>query len=152
MPDRDSNEATRFVPINRTPDIIRPVHGRNYIHSTGSRAAGMPESRLPWDILFWFFRPASRRMFPKWIVIADAILCVFVFAFSSPSQTLQHSTSTVIVEGTVVDQNDAPVSGAEVIINAGSFTRSSKTESSGQFHFDSIPSAVIILRIAAAGF
>ncbi|MDQ2938557.1 MAG: TonB-dependent receptor plug domain-containing protein, partial [Acidobacteriota bacterium] len=84
-------------------------------------------------------------------MIAGAILCVFVCALSSRGQTPGHVTST-IVEGTVVDQNGAPVSGAQVIIRSSSFTRNGKTDSSGQFLFGSIPRAEIVLTIAAEGF
>jgi outer membrane receptor protein involved in Fe transport len=86
-------------------------------------------------------------------LLAATFLCVLVLTFPSSATTLQQSsTQGNKVKGTVLDQNGSPVSGAEVIISASSFTANSKTDSSGQFHFDQVPQVTITLTITAQGF
>lgn len=81
------------------------------------------------------------------------MICVFVLTFSSSVSALQQSTTqSGDVAGVVVDQNGAPVEGAEVTMLAGAATARTKTDITGQFHFTSVPLAAITLNIAASGF
>jgi outer membrane receptor protein involved in Fe transport len=69
-------------------------------------------------------------------------------AFSLQQQTTLRSK----VEGSVVDQNGAPVTQAEVTLSGPSFTAKSKTDLSGSFYFDRLPPTQIELEIKATGF
>ena len=81
------------------------------------------------------------------------MICVFVITFSSSVSALQQSTTqSGDIAGVVLDQNGAPVEGAEVTMLAQSATARTKTDATGQFHFTSVPLAVITLNITASGF
>ncbi|MDQ2976361.1 MAG: carboxypeptidase-like regulatory domain-containing protein, partial [Acidobacteriota bacterium] len=80
-------------------------------------------------------------------------ICIFVFTFSSSVLALQKATpQSSEIAGVVIDQNGAPVEGAEVTMLAGPATARTKTDTAGQFHFTSVPFASITLNITASGF
>ena len=60
----------------------------------------------------------------------------------------QHSR----VEGTITDQNGAPVSGAEVTLSIKSFTSTATTNGEGRFAFDSVSPGNGTITVRATGF
>ena len=82
-----------------------------------------------------------------------AAVGVFVFALPLSVSALQQSTTqSGDVAGVVIDQNGAPIQGAEVTMLAESANAVTKTDTTGQFHFPSVALAVITLNITASGF
>jgi outer membrane receptor protein involved in Fe transport len=90
--------------------------------------------------------------------VSALVTLLFVFsivstAISSNAFPLQQqTTSRSRVEGSVTDQNGAPVTQAEVIVRADSFTARSKTDLSGKFYVDRLPPTEIELEVKAPGF
>jgi outer membrane receptor protein involved in Fe transport len=82
----------------------------------------------------------------------------FVFSASAATSQLieptdqQPTSQQSKVGGTVVDQNGAPVSGANLTIRSASFNASAKSNEAGQFTFDYVPKLPILLTIEAPGF
>ena len=56
------------------------------------------------------------------------------------------------VEGTITDQNGAPVSGAEVTLSIKSFTSTATTNGEGRFAFDSVSPGNGTITVRATGF
>ena len=56
------------------------------------------------------------------------------------------------VEGTVTDQRNAPIAGAEVTLTIGKFSVKQVTEDSGSFVLDGVPAGNGLLTVHASGF
>ncbi|HXM35567.1 MAG TPA: TonB-dependent receptor plug domain-containing protein, partial [Pyrinomonadaceae bacterium] len=82
-----------------------------------------------------------------WILTLTA--AISASSRSTPAKTKPQSSS---VDGIVVDQASAAVANAEVIVTSSSNTRKTLTDSSGHFHFDSLPKETLTLTIRASGF
>ena len=93
-------------------------------------------------------RLAKRLKLP----IALRLGCILVLASFSFAATVQSESSPASIEGMVLDQNGAALSGALVAVSAPSFNAHVRSDANGHFRFDSVPQAIVTLTITANGF
>src|SRR5437660_2549725 len=78
------------------------------------------------------------------------IAIVTLFSFVSTVQS-QSSTSASI-EGVVVDQDGAALTGVLVGVSAPSFNAQVRSDTNGVFRFASVPQTIVTLSVSAKGF
>ncbi len=76
------------------------------------------------------------------------LFCLLAFCLTTTARVSQ----SYRIEGTVTDQNGAPISGAEVTLRASGFSANQLTDSEGHFAFDALRSNSGTLMIQAKGF
>ncbi len=91
------------------------------------------------------FAPLCRKFVSLPLALASLIV---LFLVSAPPVRAQNAQ----VSGTVHDASGAAISGAQVKIEAGSFTRTVTTGADGTFQFDSVPATSGTLVISAKDF
>lgn len=100
---------------------------------------------------------ASRCNFPFPSIATAWVASVMLALLSaSPSASAGSDVSaapTHVVVGTVVDDQDRPIPGAEVVVEvAGTHGRTQRTNPDGTFRFEGLPSGTATVRVAARGF
>jgi outer membrane receptor protein involved in Fe transport len=81
------------------------------------------------------------------------LIALFVAAFGS-GQLLAQATATGTIQGTVTDQSQAVVPGAQVVatFKATGVTRTATTNDTGAYRFDFVPAGNYQIRVAKQGF
>src|SRR3984957_6902870 len=81
------------------------------------------------------------------------LLTLFVAVFSS-GQLLAQATATGTIQGTVTDQSQAVVPGAQVVatFKATGVTRTATTNDTGAYRFDFVPAGTYQVRVTKQGF
>jgi outer membrane receptor protein involved in Fe transport len=87
--------------------------------------------------------PVSRRTQIIGVIFLSVFTCLFVL----PAKAQQTAVS-----GFVRDSSGAAVTNAEVTLRAGQFTASTRTNSEGEFSFDSVQQKSGSVRVTAGGF
>jgi outer membrane receptor protein involved in Fe transport len=88
---------------------------------------------------------------PPLFVLALGLMCLAA-SISSAAQLQSKPSHPTSIEGVVLDQNDAAVSGALVMISGSGFNAQAKTDDNGRFRFDSAPPTILTLTVSAKGF
>ena len=88
---------------------------------------------------------------PPLLALALSLLCLAA-SISSAEQLQSKSSDATSIEGVVLDQNDAAVSGASVMISSSGFNAQATTDANGRFRFDSTPPTFLTLTVSAKGF
>src|ERR1700731_355744 len=81
------------------------------------------------------------------------LLTLFVAVFSS-GHLLAQATATGTIQGTVTDQSQAVVPGAQVVatFKATGVTRTATTNDTGAYRFDFVPAGAYQIRVTKQGF
>jgi outer membrane receptor protein involved in Fe transport len=94
----------------------------------------------------------SGGMPPLFVTVLGSICLLAAASFSLAAPLQSKSPVGTRIEGVVLDQNDAAVSRALVVIYGPAFNSQTTTDDNGHFHFDSPPSAILTLTVTAKGF
>ncbi len=88
----------------------------------------------------------SARYF--WITVLSCLLIL------SCNNLFGQATATSSLQGTVVDKSQAVLSGAEVTLTnkANGAVRTTKTDNTGGYKFESLPAGIYDIKVANAGF
>lgn len=88
---------------------------------------------------------------PPLFVLALSLMCLLSsLSLASPLQSKLSAPTSI--EGMVLDQNDAAVSGALVVISGSVFNSQTRTDDNGRFRFDVARPAILTLTVTAKGF
>src|SRR5688572_15328439 len=95
--------------------------------------------------------PLGTPGLPPLLVMALGFGCIFAFA-SFPVAAQPQSSTPTSIEGIILDQNGAALSGALVAISTIAFSAQVRSDANGRFRFDSAPPAILTLTVTAEGF
>ena len=96
----------------------------------------------------------GRRRGKGWPLFLPALLALaWILIHSFPVYAGQAPAAEVLrVNGTVTDQRNAPVAGAEVVLTVGKVSVRQTTEDDGHFTLNGVPAGDGMLTVRASGF